>query len=155
MKKPDPAQGLVIRYDYLWRDEAARGRQEGAKDRPCAIVVARQGDGSETHVVLAAITHTPPVNPKGAIEIPQQVKRHLGLDDERSWIIVSELNIVKWEDPGIVPAQKTRWDYGFLPPKLTKAMVDKAIEQQQDKKLNFIDRALIEKRRDRDDGRSR
>ena len=83
MKKPEPALGLVIRYDYLWRDEAKRGRLDGSKDRPCAIVVAREtGEGNEHSVLLAAITHSPPADPKGAIEIPSKVKRHLGLDNE-------------------------------------------------------------------------
>jgi hypothetical protein len=155
VKKPDPEQGLVIRYDYLWRDEAARGRQEGTKVRPCAIVIARTGEGEEARVWLAPITHTPPSNPKGAVEIPAKVKQHLGLDEQRSWIIADELNGVAWGDPGIVPAKRTQWEYGFLPPKLTKAIVDKTLEQQQSQKLKISDRVLIEKRRARDEGNGR
>lgn len=155
MKKPNPEQGLVIRYDYLWRDEAARGRQEGAKDRPCAIVVAQTGEGDEARVWLAPITHTPPTDPKAAVEIPPKVKKHLGLDDERSWIITNELNGVAWGDPGIVPAKKGRWDYGFLPPKLTKTILDKTLEQQQLQKLKIVDRVQIEKRRTRDEEQGR
>ena len=154
MKKPDPAQGLVVRYDYLWGDEAEKGRQEGAKERPCAIVVARTGEGQDARVWLAPITHTPPTNPKAAIEIPPKVKKHLGLDDDRSWIVTSELNSVAWSDPGIVPATRTRWDYGFLPPKLAQIVTDKVLEQQRSKP-KVIDRVLIEKRRMRDEGRGR
>ena len=40
MAKPDPQGGLVIRYDYLWVSEEGRGREVGAKVRPCAVVVA-------------------------------------------------------------------------------------------------------------------
>jgi hypothetical protein len=43
---PDPQPGLVIRYAYLrryaylWLSQEARGRQEGAKDRPFFIAAA-------------------------------------------------------------------------------------------------------------------
>ena len=40
MTFPSPQPGLVIRYSYLWRREAAAGREEGVKDRPCAVIVA-------------------------------------------------------------------------------------------------------------------
>lgn len=128
MRKPAPAPGLVVRYDYLWRDEAIAGRREGAKDRPCAVVVARVAESGDEFVLLAAITHSPPNDPDAAIEIPPRVKQHLGLDDARSWIVTSELNSVAWVDPGIVPATRTRWDYGFLPPKLVAALIERVRE---------------------------
>jgi hypothetical protein len=31
-----------------------------------------------------------------AVEIPAVVKRHLGLDEARSWIVVSEINRFIW-----------------------------------------------------------
>lgn len=159
MKKPEPAPGLVIRYDYLWRDEAARGREEGSKDRPCAIVVARQGEeGKDAHVLLAPITHSRPSNPKAAIEIPPRVKQHLGLDDARSWIITAELNSVAWNDPGIVPVSRSRWDYGFLPPKLATNLIERVREQQRERALNIVDRTrdvAPSRQRERDDDRER
>jgi len=64
------------------------------------------------------ITHRPPDNPEWAVEIPPPVKRHLGLDDARSWILVAEGNDFLW--PGYdlckVPGVD-RYDYGFLPPR--------------------------------------
>jgi hypothetical protein len=141
VKKPEPVSGLVIRYDYLWMGEAKRGRQEGSKDRPCAIVVAhRIDDMGNQAVLLAAITHSPPQNPKAAIEIPPKVKRHLGLDEDRSWIILSELNSARWDDPGIVPVSRARWDYGFLPGKLAQMVVERVREFQQGGKLKITDR---------------
>lgn len=131
MDKPAPAQGLVIRYDYLWRDEANRGRAEGAKDRPCAIVLAITRNGATTRVLLAPITHTPPDNPGDAIEIPPRVKAALGLDRDRSWIITREFNSVAWSDPGITPATATGWAYGMLPARLVKAVVDSVLAHQQ------------------------
>lgn len=156
MQKPEPVPGLVIRYDYLWRDEAAQGRQEGAKERPCAVVVAKRvEDGKPPLVLLAPITHSPPTNPKMAIEIPAKVKRHLGLDDERSWIITGELNSVAWDDAGIVPVSRDRWDYGLLPTKLATNVRDEVAERQRTRSLGITDRVLLEKQRDRDGGRGR
>lgn len=42
MPLPEPKPGRVIGYAYLWRDQAAKGREEGIKDRPCVIVLAVQ-----------------------------------------------------------------------------------------------------------------
>ncbi|HTW87073.1 MAG TPA: hypothetical protein VMD75_03600 [Candidatus Binataceae bacterium] len=46
------------------------------------------------------------------------VKRHLGLDDDRSWIIVSEDNEFFWPGYDLRKLPHTdRYDYGFLPPR--------------------------------------
>lgn len=42
MSLPAPRPGLVISYAYLWAREHGRGAEEGLKDRPYAIVAARQ-----------------------------------------------------------------------------------------------------------------
>lgn len=130
MKKPEPQIGLVIRYDFLWSHERDRGFQEGAKDRPCVIVTAiqRKDDGM-IEVLVAPITHSPPREDTHAIEIPPAVKRHLGLDDDRSFIITDESNSVTWDDAGIVPAQPGKqWAYGRIPKplydQLRAAMLD-------------------------------
>jgi hypothetical protein len=45
---PRPVPGLVVRYSYLWYREFLDGREEGRKDRPCAIVAAiRKGNVGE------------------------------------------------------------------------------------------------------------
>jgi hypothetical protein len=115
---PTPEAGLVIGYAYLWRREYLAGQDEGLKDRPSVIVLAveRHDDGA-TVVTVLPITHSAPSNPASAIEIPTPVKRHLGLDDQRSWVIVAEGNEFEW--PGYdlrKVARKGRYDYGFLPP---------------------------------------
>jgi hypothetical protein len=83
----NPEPGLVISYSYLWHHEHRAGRDEGQKDRPSVIVLAveREADAAIVVTVLP-ITHSPPLDPASAIEIPVPVKRHLGLDDDRSWI---------------------------------------------------------------------
>ena len=116
---PTPEAGLVIAYAYLWLREHRAGQDEGLKDRPSVIVLAveRQADGA-TVVTVLPITHGAPATPGAAIEIPAPVKRHLGLDDQRSWAVVAEGNAFLW--PGYdlrkVP-RKDRYDYGYLPPR--------------------------------------
>jgi hypothetical protein len=81
---PEPQPGLVIHYSYLWHREAQQGREEGQKDRPCAVVVALSDKDGSTRVYALAITHSAPTEGQGAIEIPLPVKIRLGLDAERS-----------------------------------------------------------------------
>jgi hypothetical protein len=94
---PTPEAGLVIAYAYLWRREHQAGQDEGLKDRPSVIVLTaeRQEDGA-TIVTVLPITHSAPTRPGAAVEIPAPVKRHLGLDDQRSWVVVAEGNEFLW-----------------------------------------------------------
>ena len=53
------------------------------------------------------------------IEIPAVVKARLGLDGERSWIVVDEANVFAWPGPDLrmLPGQGAESSaYGFLPP---------------------------------------
>lgn len=115
---PPPEAGLVIAYSYLWRREHLAGREEGGKDRPGVIVLAVEDARSGAPIVtVLPITHGPPVDPRTAVEIPHAVKRHLGLDDERSWVVVSEGNEFAWPGYDLRKVSRTdRYDYGFLPP---------------------------------------
>jgi len=58
MPLPDPRPGLVIRYDYLWSDDAHAGRDNG-KDRPACLLVAALEASNPRYIVLLPITHTP------------------------------------------------------------------------------------------------
>ncbi len=141
MKKPEPTPGLVIRYDYLWRDEQKGGREDGAKDRPCAVILAYEADeNGNRSVILAAITHSPPRAAADAIEIPAKVKKHIGLDDERSWVVTTEINRVSWDDAGITPVKRGQWAYGMLPFKLWKLAQDGILERSQQRRLGIVER---------------
>ncbi len=119
MPIPNPEAGLVISYAYLWHHEYQAGREEGRKDRPSVIVLAinRETDGA-TIVTVLPITHSPSTDPASAVEIPLRVKRRLGLDDDRSWIVVAEGNEFLWPGYDIrkLP-HDDRYDYGFRPPR--------------------------------------
>lgn len=120
MPIPTPEPGLVISYTYLWHDEHKAGQEEGLKDRPSVIVLAVERESDDTTIVtVLPITHSAPQDPRSAIEIPLNVKRHLGLDDARSWIMISERNEFLWPGYDLRKLPRTdRYDYGFLPPRL-------------------------------------
>ncbi len=125
MAIPTPEPGLVISYAYLWHREYVSGRDEGNKNRPAVIVlVVERPDNLSTKVTVLPITHSPPKEPAMAVEIPALVKRHLGLDGERSWIAVSEGNEFSWPGYDLVKIPATaRYHYGFLPPRFFDRVV--------------------------------
>ena len=121
MAFPDPKPGLVIRYSYLWRREHVAGQEEGEKDRPCAIVAAIRTEQGDTRVLVLPITHSTPESGSVAIEIPKPIKANLGLDELRSWIVVSEYNEFVWPGPDLRPVSGSADGsivYGFLTPGL-------------------------------------
>jgi hypothetical protein len=118
---PAPHAGLVIRYAYLSKREHEQGREEGSKDRPCAIVMAVTDDEGEAQVLVLPITHSlPSYGDTEAIEIPSVTKQRLGLDGERSWIVISEANEFIWPGPDLRPVpggDGSSVVYGVLPPR--------------------------------------
>jgi hypothetical protein len=126
---PEPEVGLVVSYSYLWSREAAMGQVEGRKDRPCAIILAIDAaeEGQPKQIVVAPITHAAPADLNVAVEIPLRVKQHLGLDSERSWVILNEVNVFAWPGFDLRPIKRgdSRVDYGLLPPKLYDVLVGK------------------------------
>lgn len=118
MQIPDPKAGLVINYSYLWQREAAKGQEEGRKDRPCAVILAMHGK----NVAVAPITHTPPQTGAEAIEIPPQIKKQLGLDEQRSWLVTNEVNRFEWPGMDLRPTKRgsDSAEYGQLPPAFLK-----------------------------------
>ena len=118
MPFPDPVPGLVIRYSYLWASEHARGQEEGVKDRPCAVILVTEDDAGERVVTVLPITHSVPADPELAVEIPAAVKRRLRLDDDRSWVVLTEANRFIWPGPDLrplTPGDPASAAYGPLP----------------------------------------
>jgi hypothetical protein len=75
----------------------------------------------ETRVLVVPVTHNRPENSDHGVELPPAVKRHLGLDTERSWAILTESNLFDWPGPDLrrVGDQGDgSIAYGFLPPRL-------------------------------------
>ncbi len=132
MSFPAPDPGLVIRYAYLLRREHDEGRDEGNKDRPCAIVMSVTDSEGEPQVLGLPVTHTPPQVPAGAIEIPSATKHRLGLDSDRSWIVIAEANEFQWPGPDLRPRpgrDVSTIAYGTLPPRFFAHVRDKFLDR--------------------------
>ncbi len=132
MNLPKPEIGLVIRYSYLWHREAMAGQEEGNKDRPCAIVAAITAT-DHLMVMVLPITHVQPGNRIVAVEIPLTVKKVIGLDAEKSWVIISEANVFAWPGPDLRPAHDDDLAtvvIGFLPPLFFQAIQQQVLRLQ-------------------------
>ncbi len=137
MTWPVPRPGLVIRYSYLWAHEAREGREEGIKDRPCAIVLALLRDGDQPVVRVLPITHTPPADPRDALELPVPTKMRLGLDGERSWVVLTEANDFVWPGPDLRPSvagDLASVVYGVLPPGFMKVLRERVVQRWREKR---------------------
>lgn len=136
MPLPKPVPGLVVRYGFLWSDEADQGAVEPSKYRPCVIVlaVADLGDG-RVRVRVAPVTHAPKT-PETGLAIPKKLARHLGLDDADQWISLRETNEFVWPGVDLRPvrqAERGVWTYGVLPAdffELLKAQIRSALARR-------------------------
>jgi len=140
---PRPVPGLVIRYSYLWAREHARGQEEGIKDRPCAVVLVSVDEVDNQIVTVLPISHTPPSNPTHALEIPAATKRRLGLDHDRSWVVLTEANRFVWPGPDLRPsltADASSVAYGLLPYGLFESIRLKFIAALKDRAAQTVPR---------------
>lgn len=136
MSLPPPRPGQVIGYAYLWAREHRRGLDEGHKDRPCAIVAARQVIEGREIVTVVPITHSPPDDPADAVEIPAPLKSHLGMDEAPAWIVVTETNDFLWPGPDIRPGKP----YGMLPTRFFAQIRDRILQAHLRRKLAQVQR---------------
>lgn len=118
MKSADVEIGHVLRYDFLWKDEEKQGRDHG-KDRPCAVVIIiRDEAAGGRRIMVCPITHTPP-DDEYAVELPNDVRAYLGLDEAPCWVRTNQFNEFFWPEAAI-PYGLTRtpdgsFCYGKLP----------------------------------------
>jgi hypothetical protein len=128
---PAPRPGLVIRFAFLWSHEAEAGQAEASKDRPCAVVVAtRKAADKGVRVIVAPITHEPPDHSTRAFELPPDVARTLGLDADRHWVRVDELNRFSWPGFDLRPIPgRGGFVYGMLPRALFERLRARIVER--------------------------
>jgi hypothetical protein len=135
---------LVISYAYLWHSEHLRGRQEGIKARPCAIVLTSAASKGGLAVAVVPITHSLPAGFDEAVEIPRATKRRLGLDDASSWAIVNEVNLFLWPGSDLCPVSRDepgKYDYGFLPPALFRQIKERLLACARTQRLTGVNRS--------------
>jgi hypothetical protein len=88
----EPANGLVISYNYLWAREYDRREESGRKARPACVQIIIAGGKRGTVVALFSITSQPPQTGRTVLEIPEIEARRVGLSVP-SWIVVDEWNL--------------------------------------------------------------
>jgi len=135
---PVPRPGLVIRYSYLWENEARAGREEGVKDRPCAIILVVLREGEHPIVRVLPVTHSPPADLADALEIPPATKQRLRFDAERSWVVLSEANDFIWPGPDLRPAVSgdlSSVAYGMLPPGFMAVLRERLAQRWREKRV--------------------
>lgn len=79
------------------------------------VVLAATDTGAGIKLTVAPMTHSAPDGVGDAVEVPLAVKRDLGLDRERSWIVVSEVNSFLWPGPDVRPLADGSPFYGAIP----------------------------------------
>lgn len=95
-------------------------------------------------VYVVPITHSPPDRDGQKLKLPQEIKRRLGLDDEASWVDVTEINAFAWASFDLRPTRRDDPDptclYGYLPSRFL-AKVQQAIHQNRiESKLKLVPR---------------
>ncbi|WP_143589693.1 hypothetical protein [Thalassospira mesophila] len=113
MALPKPRPGLVIGYDFLFREQANAGLENAAKPHPAAIILVTH----QARVSLVAISHSPP----GPDEAPYRLKltsaecKEMGLDTRDHWINLRDINAFDW--PGYDLARSApggKYVYGMM-----------------------------------------
>ena len=143
MAFPEPVPGLVIHYSYLWRREYERGQEEGVKDRPCAVILVVADDQGDKVVTVLPVTHTPPSGAAPAVEIPYMTKQRLGLDAQRSWVVLTEANRFVWPGPDLRMKESGGPEstaYGLLPRPLFKQITSAFGDAVEARLANIIRR---------------
>ena len=94
-------------------------------------------------VTVLPITHTPPLELSFAVEIPHSTKQRLGLDAERSWVMLNEANRFVWPGPDLRPlrgADVASIAYGMLPYRLMEDIRMKFIAHIKARRAKLVSR---------------
>jgi hypothetical protein len=100
-----PQVGQVVEHHFLWFDEAAAGRTEGRKPRPCLVVAIELPAGSiAPRVSVLPITSQTPRPGSTSIRVPDALKTRMGIDPVRdAWVVLDDANSFAWPGFDLVP----------------------------------------------------
>jgi hypothetical protein len=78
--------GEIHRYPYVWLRQAALGRTEGEKNRPCCLLMSLPA-GDDAVLYFMPISSSPPRSVEEAIEVPSIELRRAGLSEfKQAWL---------------------------------------------------------------------
>jgi hypothetical protein len=104
-------------------------------------VVIREGDHPIVRVL--PVTHIPPIDPADAIEIPVATKIRLGLDSDRSRVVLSEANDFIWPGPDLRPVPGSSPNtvaYGYLPPGFMRLLRERLERRRRERRMGYVRR---------------
>ena len=119
MPIPKPKPGLVIGYEFLFREDEEVGRENVSRPHPCAVVLVLE-NGADQRVAVAAISHSRP-SPGEAqyrMKLTPSECREMGLDDGEHWINLSDINNFDWPGYDLKPIAP---DKGYVFVMMSKA----------------------------------
>jgi hypothetical protein len=91
MTSDAPQTGLVIRYQFLWPREHARGAEHGRKARPACVVVPL--NVATKAVVLFPLTTQEPSPDRLFLRVPDTERQRLRLrGSTATWLLLDEAN---------------------------------------------------------------
>lgn len=127
MTLPTPVPGLVIGYEFLFRTDKAKGKENAAKPHPCAIIIVSKDVLGRQRVTVLAISHTPPSKSEEAYYLPLSAKEcnAAGLDGLPQWVNIQDANSFDW--PGFDLARSApdgSYTYGRLHKDTFQRIVD-------------------------------
>ena len=123
-----------------WDCRCAPEEEDRVKRVPAILLATSAGKWIE--VLALPITHTPPSNPKEAFELPPATKVRLGLDGERSWVVLTEVNWFVWPGPDLrrVSPQRDTCLYGFLPENIFGAIRHEFLKLRGERRVRIVPR---------------
>lgn len=107
-------------------------------------MIDRRIVGDRTELLVVPVTTQPPQHAADGVEVPARVKKHLGLDADRCWIMVTELNRFLWPGPDIRPIERGEDRtpfYGFVPQTLFDAVLAAVIARAEKGRLKVTKRS--------------
>ena len=150
MKIPlKPPVGHLIAYEYLWASQH-QTRDDGAKTYPAAIVMTRDDLAPFPLAYVLGISHKPPRADERALEVLSKLKRHLGMDDQPTWIYTDQINIFAWPGPDLrlaenlssIPSARGNCVIGALPTDWFERLKSHLQESYRLKMVNPIKRTV-------------
>jgi hypothetical protein len=92
--------------------------------------------------MVAISTHETSVSSPHSRDTQPRFGQAIGLDDVRSWVIVSEHNIDEWPNAGLspVPGKPGVFGYGFIPPGLFAQIKARFLELARQNKSSAVRR---------------
>lgn len=85
------------------------------------VVVGIREREHGTQLLVVPVTTSPPRSADSFVEMPPRVRAHLGLGQERCWIVTDEYNLFTWPGPDIRPIRNSATvepRYGSIPARL-------------------------------------